>query len=69
MSDKEVVITISKDGAVAVSAFGFKGSSCEEATRFLNGLFKKVRVDYKESYYEADIETTIVNPLPSGHCG
>lgn len=66
---KTVEIIVSKDGAVVVTAHGFKGDSCEKATHFLNGLFKKVKVEYKEPYYEIDMEATIVNPLPSGHCG
>lgn len=66
---KTVEIIISKDGAVVVEAHGFKGAFCEEATEFLNGLFKKVRVDHKDSYYTVEVNNTIVNPLPSGHCG
>ena len=66
---KTVEVIISKDGAVVVFAHGFKGTSCEKATDFLNDLFKKIKVDYKESYYEVEMENIIVNPLPSGHCG
>ena len=66
---KTVEVIINKDGAVVVSVHGFKGTSCTEATDFLNDLFEKTRVEYKESYYEVDVKTVLVTPLPSGHCG
>lgn len=68
---KRVEILLGKDGSVTVSSFGFKGSSCEEATEFLDDLFGSPEsVKLKDSYYETDeTKDNIVEGLPSGFCG
>jgi hypothetical protein len=67
MAEKYVRIKLSPDGKIVVEAEGFKGGSCEEATAFLEKLFKKTGRQYKPSYYEQ--EEIVVNQLPSGYCG
>ena len=65
---KQVKITLGKDGSVRVEAFGFKGSSCEEATEFLNRLFPGSKeTTLKASYHEEEIKLS--DGLPSGYCG
>ena len=72
MSEKRVVITLGKDGSVKTEAFGFKGASCQEKTKFLEKIFGEAKATLKPSFYEEDTESEkdiIVNGLPSGHCG
>lgn len=69
---KKVVITLGKDGSVKAEAFGFKGSSCEEASAFLDDIFPKSKeLVLKPSYYEEEEKETLIekNGLPSGWCG
>jgi len=63
-----VEVTIDRDGGIKVEAIGFTGSSCKEATEFLNKLFEEESTEHKPSYYEAEI-TQLVDPIPSGFCG
>lgn len=72
MSEKKVVITLGKDGSVKAEAFGFKGSSCTDATQFLNEVFPSgSSMETKASYYEEEVKDDLldINGLPSGHCG
>jgi hypothetical protein len=64
---KKVEVTFGKDGSVSVEAYGFKGSSCEEATAFLDKLFGKGKRTLKDSYNE--VEEIRTDGLPSGYCG
>lgn len=64
---KQVKIVCGKDGSVRVEAEGFKGGSCEEATKFLDKLFGVEKRTFKDSYYEK--ENTIVDSLSNGYCG
>jgi len=64
---KKVEIIFGKDGSVKVEAFGFKGNSCEEATKFLDDLFGKGKRKHKDSFYEQ--AEKITDGLPSGYCG
>jgi len=67
MDDQKLVIILDKTGGVKVEAFGFKGSSCEKATEFLDKMLgSKGKREFKSSYYEDDV---IVDGLPSGYCG
>lgn len=69
MEEKKVEITLGADGSVKVDAFGFKGSSCKEATAFLDDLFGSPKsVELKDSFFETD-EITVADGLPSGYCG
>jgi len=65
--DKKVQIVLGKDGSIKVEASGFKGTSCEEATAFLDKIFAVDKRKHKSSYYEEG--ETICNSLPSGLCG
>ncbi len=66
---KQVKVLLGKDGSVRVEAFGFKGTSCEEATAFIDRLFGKKKVTHKDSYNEVDDTVKTVDGLPSGYCG
>jgi len=69
MEEKKVEIILGADGSIKVEAFGFKGTSCQEATEFLNDLFgSPASVNLKDDYYSTD-EITVVDGLPSGYCG
>lgn len=66
---KRVEIILGADGSVKVEALGFTGTSCLEATEFLDDLFgSPSSVDLKDEYYSTD-KTTVVDGLPSGYCG
>lgn len=65
---KKVVIKLGKDGSINVEAQGFKGSSCEDATKFLDQIFDEpTSRKPKSSYYEDEV--TVSDGLPSGWCG
>ena len=65
--DKKVEITLDKDGGIKVEAFGFVGSSCEEATKFLEELYgEALEKELKEEYWQ---DETLGAHLPSGYCG
>jgi len=65
---KKVRVTIASNGRVSAEAEGFTGSSCEEATAFLDTLFGVGKKDYKPEYYQEECNN-ITNGLPSGYCG
>jgi len=68
MGKKIVRVTLGKDGSVRAEAEGFKGDTCEEATKFLAELFDDPEaVKYKDEYYEE--EDCLVDGLPAGYCG
>lgn len=52
---KEVIVTIGLDGKVEVSAEGFKGKGCTEATKFIeqalgmDGKGRKFKPEYNQS--------------------
>ncbi len=65
--DKTVTIRLFPDGKVTAEAEGFKGSSCEEATAFLDSIFGVSEKDFKSEYFEN--EDCLVESLPAGWCG
>ena len=52
----KVEIVLSPDGSIKVDALGFKGKSCEEATKFLEGLGGKKSTRRKPEYYEEKVK-------------
>ena len=65
---KRVEIILGKDGSVKSEAFGFKGASCMDATKFLNKCFgDPANQEQKSSFF--DKEEVIAQGLPSGYCG
>ena len=48
----EIVIDFFPNGSVKVEAVGFTGTTCEEATAFLQSLGTEVEKDYKPEYYD-----------------
>ncbi len=68
MEGKKVVITFGKDGSVQVEAFGYVGTTCEEATAFLDELFGKPENKKLKDSYHAQKEV-VADGLPSGYCG
>ena len=67
MPKKTVEIILGPTGTVKVEANGFKGGSCEEATKFLNELFgEATSKELKDEYYQEEV---ISDGLPSGYCG
>lgn len=62
---KQVRVTIGPDGKVKFEADGFVGSSCEEATSFLEKAFagKSVSRELKPEYYEVDGSVSADNKL------
>jgi hypothetical protein len=64
----KVEIIFGKNGSVKSKSKGFAGPECEEATEFLDNLFGVEKRDHTEEYHQTE-RTTLVDPLPSGHCG
>jgi len=58
---KEIVVIIKPDGSSSVEAFGFKGTSCKDATKEIEKALGKVASDkLKPEYYETErVGTTI----------
>jgi hypothetical protein len=55
---KEIIVEISPDGAVHVEAFGYRGNSCEEATKFIEeALGETVEQKRKPEYYRQQRNT------------
>ncbi|MDF1862596.1 MAG: DUF2997 domain-containing protein [Verrucomicrobiales bacterium] len=51
-SNEHIDVWISPEGAITIDAVGFRGSSCEEATRFLEeGLGMVGRKQRTRDYY------------------
>ena len=62
---KKVEIILGKDGSIKTEAFGFKGSTCEEATAFIDELFGYGERNHKPEYFESDEITGILGE----YCG
>lgn len=52
----EIVIDFFPDGSVQVETFGFEGSSCKDATEFLNALGTVTDEELKPEYYGDNAE-------------
>lgn len=60
MPEKEIEITIDKDGKISVEAFGFQGEGCEEAIKFItDGLGKQTSVHNKSEF--GDVQNVEIN--------
>jgi len=69
---KRVEVVLGKDGSVRIEAFGFKGTSCTDATQCIRDALGVENTHdntvKKASYYETETEA-VVNGLPGGYCG
>jgi len=55
---KEVIVKVFPGGKVTIDAVGFKGSSCEEATRWLEEMLAgEKKKMYKPEYYQRESVT------------
>jgi hypothetical protein len=70
---KKIVITLGRNGSVKAEAVGFVGPACQDATKFLDGIFKGKKEDLlKPEYYEENKSTSFeIDGLPGGgrFCG
>ncbi len=61
MTEKKVIVRISKNGEIKMEAQGFTGSACLETTaKYLSGLGKVTEQKKKPEYYET------VNQITAG---
>lgn len=51
-----IEVILSPDGSVKVDAVGFKGKTCEEATKFLETLGEKKSTRRKPEYYQETVK-------------
>lgn len=62
-----VEITLGNDGSIKAEAFGFEGSSCQDATKFLDELFGEAEeTQLKDEFY---MKTFSKGCLTNGFCG
>lgn len=60
MSQKQIVITVDKNGGFSIEAQGFQGNSCEQATASLeNALGKVDKKEYKPEYHQTSNQQNI----------
>ena len=52
----KVEVTLSPDGSIKVEAVGYKGKSCEDATKFLEALGSKQGTRRKPEYYQEEVK-------------
>jgi hypothetical protein len=64
----KLVITLFDDGSIKAEGEGFKGSTCEEASAFMEKLFGEAASrKLKDSYHMVEIDDK--NCLTNGYCG
>jgi len=49
---RKIIVKLTPDGLIQVEAEGYTGTSCEEATKFLQQLGSVAGVEKKPEYYE-----------------
>jgi hypothetical protein len=55
--NKQVIVTVSPDGEVSIEAVGFKGSSCEKATKAIEqALGTSGKRSKKPEYYQGNTQ-------------
>ena len=68
MSEPEVKLVFDiKTGEIKINAKNFKGSACEEATKFLKGLGNVKSFNKKSAWYEMNLNT--FGTIRSDLCG
>jgi hypothetical protein len=63
---KEIVLKF-KSGQIKVEAQGFKGSSCQEASKFLRALGEVTNDERKAEWFEENLELN--GSIDSNLCG
>ena len=53
---EEIVVDFFRNGTIKVEAFGFQGTSCKDATEFLNSLGKITEEENKPEYWADSAE-------------
>ena len=56
-------------GETQVEAQGFKGSSCKDATKFLESLGNKTDFQRKREWFETNLASTMTGTLMTNLCG
>jgi len=57
---KQIRVRLGPKGEIKVQAEGFKGESCEEATKFLEKLFgEKTDMSFTDEYYEEELSQEV----------
>ena len=54
---KQIIVTISPDGAIKLDAQGYKGKSCADATKFLEKLMSGSKSTKKPEFYQETVGT------------
>lgn len=53
-----ITVDITADGALHIDAEGFQGSSCTEATRFLEAALGRIAARHKKPEFNARVRTS-----------
>lgn len=51
MSNRSIEVIVDPDGGVSIDAIGFKGTDCEQATKFLEQALGVIKVRQKKPEY------------------
>ena len=55
---KAIIVDIDSNGAVSINAEGFRGSTCVDATRFLETALGVIQERHKKPEYNARVRTS-----------